>query len=374
VVVAVSTYRYLAADLASPGTPIAELPFGDVSWGRMLNGAGEFSAKVKLPMMATPEDNLLCGLYIEATDRATKCVYVIRDGVPLGCYIIWTQSYDAAIQTITVGGAEMFSYSRRRIVEDTSGDLNAPLVFTTARPIDIAVALLTKVNEIGLTFDIVGAGTGGTTIDKTYRGTDNRLLADEILELAALDDGGFDFRTDVRLTASGAIEPVWIARPFLGGTTEIVAKYETNVATLGLTRRGDLRANDAIVFGPTQAGDSSTRAYKRHSTGEWGPTMSVVEAHSNEAEPDAVLDTRAAGLLAAFKDHEVLDVTVAASSIDAQLGTFHPGDVMRLTIPQGIDPFFGDGLDTTRRLLRYQVDVPDEGGGAEAITLSLGDS
>ncbi len=368
-----TTYRYLAADLAYPATPIAELPLTDVTWGRMLNGAAEFSGKLKLPPPTSPDVKLLLTLWREATDRATKCIYVIRDGVPLGSYIIWTQNYSSDGQSISVAGAEPFSYARRRIVEAASGVLTMPLVYIDDRPVDIAVAIMTEVNGANLIYD-VGAGTGGTTVSKIYRGTDNRSLADEVLELAALEPGGFDFRTDVRLSPAGDIERVWIARQLLGGTTEIVAKYETNVASLGITRRGDLRANDAIVFGPTQAGDSSTRANKRHSSAEWAPTMSVVEAHSNEDEPGSVLDTRAAGLLAAHTNHELTEVSVVASAIDAQLGTFHPGDVMRLIVNPGADPFFHEGLDTSLRLLRYTVKVPDEGAGAEIITLTLGES
>jgi hypothetical protein len=368
-----STYRYLVADLAYPMTPIAELPLTGVSWGRMLNGAAEFSGKLKLPPPTSPDVKLLLTLWREATDRATKCVYVIRDGVPMGSYIIWTQGYSSADQSISVAGAEPFSYARRRIVEAASGVLTTPLVYTDDRPIDIAVAIMTEVNGANLAYD-VGAGTGGTVISKTYRGTDNRSLADEVIELAALEPGGFDFRTDVRLTSAGDIERVWIARPSLGGTTEIVAKYETNIASLGVTRRGDLRANDAIVFGPTQAGDASTRANKRHSSAEWAPTMTVVEVHTLEEEPASVLDTRAAGLLAAFKNHELLEVSVVASAIDAQLGTFHPGDIMRLVVPADADPFFHEGLDVSLRLLRYSVKVPDEGPGAETVTLTLGES
>jgi hypothetical protein len=369
----VSAYSYIAADLASPGTPIAELPLTGVSWGRMLNGAADFSGKLKLPPPTSPDVKLLLTLWREATDRATKCIYVVRDGVPLGCYIIWTQGYSSADQSISVKGAELFSYARRRPIEAASGDLTVPVEFTNKRPVDIATALFVAAGNIDITYDL-GGGTGGTTISKIYRGTDNRGLADEILELAAIDDGGFDFRTDVRLTSTGDFERVWIAREFLGGTTEIVAKYETNVATLGVTRRGDLRANDAIVLGPTKAGDSTTRETRRRSTTEWAPLMTVVEAHSNEDEPGSVLAERAAALLAASKDQELLEVSVVASAIDAQIGTFHPGDVMRLVVNPDADPFFHEGLDVSLRLLRYTVDVPDEGPGTEVVKLTLAES
>jgi hypothetical protein len=364
----IHAYRYMVHELAHPGMMIAELPLTDVTWGRMLNGAAEFSGKLKLPPPTTPETRLLLSTWRESTDRATNMIYVIRDGTPLGCYIIWDQSYSAADQTITVKGAEPFSYARRRIVEKTSGDLTTLLSFT-GRPVDIAVAILLEINEIGLVFD-TGAGTG-TAITKQYRGTDNRSVADEILELAALDDGGFDFRNDIRISSSDEPECVFMARENLGGTTEIVAKYETNVASLAVSRRGDLRANDAIVLGPTHAGDSSLRANKRRSTSDWGPTMTIVEAHSDKDEADSIMDNRAAALLAAFSNHELIEVSVAASSIDAQLGTYHPGDLMRLIVPADADPFFYEGIDETMRLLQFSVKVPDEGPGTEIVTLTL---
>jgi hypothetical protein len=361
-------YRYVSANLAYPAAAVAELPLTGVTWGRMLNGAGEFQGNLKLPPPTTVEARLLLTLWREATDRATKVIYVIRDDVPLGCYIIWTQSYSSADQTIALGGAELFSYFRRRVIEDTSGDLTVPLVFTDRRPADIAGALVAAVGGgIGLIPDVVAAGA---TLSKTYRGTDARVMAEELLELAALDDGGFDFRTDVRLTSAGTYERLWVARDFLGGTTEIVAKYETNVAKLSVDRRGDLRANDAVVLGPTGA-DGTIRANARRSTLDWGPVMSVVEAHSGEEEPAAVMERRAVTLLDATVHHELLQVSVVASSIDAQLGTFHPGDVMRLVANPGSDPFFADGLDTSVRLLGYTVTVPDTGAGAELVDLTF---
>jgi hypothetical protein len=365
-------YRYVAADLAAPGPTVADLPLSDVTWGRRLNGAGEFSASLKLPPPVDTATRLLIDLWKEATDRATKCVYVLRDGVPVGCYAIWSTKYTSSDQTIKVGGAELFSYARRRIIEPSSKTLTEPLIFTNARAIDIAVSLISEVNEIGLIFDV--AGSGGTVMSKTYLGADARVLADEIGELAALDPGGFDFRTDVRLNSSGDMERVWIAREFLGGTTEIVAKYGTNVGTLGVDRRGDLRANDALVMGPTKAGDSSQRLIERASTSEWFPTMSVVEAHSDDQETASIMAKRATGLLEGRRNQELLEIELVASEIDAQLGTFHPGDVMRLTVNRDADPFYHAGLDASLRLLGYSVKVPDTGGGAEIVTLTLDES
>lgn len=361
-------YQYVAADLAYPSTPIADLPLTGVTWGRMLNGAAEFSGKLKLPPPIDTDTELLLTLWREATDRATKCIYVIRDGTPLGAYVIWNRSYSSDDQTITIGGAELFSYWRRRIVEDASGILTTPLTFTAKRPIDIAAALLAAVNGANLVLDVTPGG--GPTIDKTYLGTDARVVADEVLDLAALDAGGFDFRTDIRLSPDGDYERIWIARDLLGGTPEVVAKYETNVANLAVVHRGDLRANDALVMGPTKAGDSTTRNTARRTTAEWAPTMLIVEPHT-EDEPIALLDERAIALLEARRNHQLFQVSIVASSVDAELGTFHPGDLMRLVVPPHADPFLHEGLDTSLRLLGYSVTVPDEGAGAETIELTL---
>jgi hypothetical protein len=42
-------YAYLAADLASGVLIPPELPLTNVTWERQLNGAGQFTAQLKLP-------------------------------------------------------------------------------------------------------------------------------------------------------------------------------------------------------------------------------------------------------------------------------------------------------------------------------------
>jgi hypothetical protein len=351
-------YRYLGAQLAAPGAVIAELPLTGVTLERRLNAAGEFGASLKLPAPVDPDNRALAALWKEATDRATTCVYVLRDGVPLGCWIVWRQNYNTEDQIISISGAELSSYARRRNIEAAS--ITAPVVYTSLPVMAIAQALMMGINDIGLTFDV---GTEATAIvSKSYLGTDDKKVGDAVLELANQIDG-FDYRIDVRL-GSGGFERVWTARAFLGGSTQLVAKYGANVASLKVDRRGDLRANDALALGQ---GDEVSRPFARASSGEWGPKMtSSISLGDEVAQPP--LSAQADALLGASLNHEIIEVEIYASNLDAEIGTFHPGDVARLIVPANKDPWFPDGLDTSVRTLGYRLTIPDT-GGVETITM-----
>lgn len=58
--------------------------------------------------------------------------------------------------------------------------------------------------------------------------------------------------------------------------------------------------------------------------------------------------------------------------IDAQLGTFAPGDVGVISVDAGVDPWWPDGLWDLRRVVAYRVEVPDN-GDAEIVTFTFDD-
>jgi hypothetical protein len=352
-------YRYLAVALKTPGDEIAELPLTDVNFERRLNAAGEFSATLKLPPPTTVEARARATLWKEATDRATTCIYVLRDNTPLGGWIVWTQGYDIDTQIITIGGAELSSYARRRIVEGAT--LSSAVIFTNVSAMAIAQQLMTMINDIALQFDVGSEATALVT--KTYLGTEDKRTADAVLELANQTDG-FDFRTDVRRDAAGNLVRIWMARAFLGGSTQIVAKYGTNISSLKVHRRGDLRVNDALALGQ---GEETARMFSRATSTQWGPKMTSSIALGDEVTQPP-LNAQAQALLSANLNHEVIEVDILASNLDAEIGSFHPGDVARLIVPPSKDPWFPNGLDTSVRTLGYRLTIPDT-GGVETITM-----
>ena len=101
-------YTYLAADLAT-GNVLAELPLSGVKFGRVLNDAGTFSGSLALgdPRVARLDP-------VRATEPARTSIFVARDGVLVGDFVIWTTSYDSESQTLQIAGADPLSYFDHR--------------------------------------------------------------------------------------------------------------------------------------------------------------------------------------------------------------------------------------------------------------------
>lgn len=106
------TYRYVVTDFLT-GAVLAEIPFLDVSYSRVLRRAGDFSGTVAF----IPETEHL-NLY-DNTMPGKTCLYVLRDDVCVWGGIIWSRSYDAKTKVLTVNGAEIISYLYHRYVWQT---------------------------------------------------------------------------------------------------------------------------------------------------------------------------------------------------------------------------------------------------------------
>jgi len=316
-------------------------------------------------------------LYKTATDRATTCVYVVRDGVPMGAYAIWEQDYSSVTQTITLGGAELTSYLRRRVVEDAA-DLDARVDYSGVAMYDAVADLVGRVNDIGLTLDYpVGEGaplpgptpqtsTSGATDGTGWKGTDAKWTGDAVQELANQEDG-FDYRVDL-VPVGGEFQRVLRIAPVLGGEVTAVAKFTANVPDLGVARRGDVRANDYLVVG---ASENDKRPSGRASSGAWTPPLQTVLQLNDETDQDR-LDAAAASGLNAVVQHEVIMFDVTATKVDTQLTALFPGDLVRIVVPADLDPWYPLGMTDTVRTLGYMVRVP-ETGGPENIHLLVDD-
>lgn len=368
-------YRYIAAQLGAPYAKIAELNLTGVEWQRLRNGAGAFRGAVKLPPPVSAEARVLCQLYRLATDAGTTCIYVIRDNTPVGAYGIWEQGYSSENQTISVSGAELPSYFRRRIVEDFSGDLDVRVSYEGVPMYDAVADMIGRVNDIGLALDVT---TGGPPLPVTipatndtaevagtgWRGTDAKVVGEAIDELAAMDDG-FDYRCDLRREA-GDYQRVFVLRPSLAEGTGTVAKYGSSLARFDVRRRGDVRTNDAIAIGGS---NGEKRPYGRVTESDWAPRLTTVTQQNDEADPDR-LDAAAQAAIDASRTGEVVTFEVIEDGVDAAIGAILPGDNARIVIPTHRDPWYCNGLDQTVPTLGFTVRVPDS-GGRETIGLQI---
>lgn len=369
-------YRYISTFLGTPFAKIAELHIHSVQWQRLRNGAGLFRGQVKLPPPTSPQARTLADLYRLATDRATTCIYVIRDGVPMAAYAVWGQDYSSEDQTISVSGAELPSYWSRRIIEANDGDLDTRVSYEGEPMYDAVVDMVSRVNDIGLSVD---ATTGGPALPVTvpatgddpevagtgWRGTDGKVVATAIDELANQDDG-FDYRCDLIRGAGGALLRRFVLRPTFGEQVTMTAKYGANTSRFNVRRRGDVRANDSIALGGSSG---AKRPYGRATAGAFTPPLTTVTQTNDEGDTDR-LDAFAQAALDAAQADEILEVELLVDGIDAQLGAFVPGDRCRFIVPAHRDPWFADGDDRVIATIGYTVTVPDT-GGRETIALQL---
>lgn len=320
----------------------------------------------------------LARLYKDATDRARTVIYVLRNNSPMGAYIVWDRTYDGDSQTYNIGGAELFSYFRRRLVEGNT--LVKPVVYSQVPTMEIAADLIGRTNDILMVLDYEGDTPAA---DKTWKGTDSKWTGDAVLELANQADG-FDFRTDLVLTDSGEFERRWVARPALGDVVGATAKWGATVPSMSVTQRGDIRSNEAVTLGSTVDEKIKMRPRGRYPTTvpnaghavedealEWLPRMQMV-GQLNDEENTVRLFSYAQSLWNATVNHEVLAITMAATDVDTELGVLSPGDLVRFVLPKNVDPHFVDGIDTLIRTIGFEVSVPDT-HGVEEITLLTDD-
>ncbi len=106
-------YRYVLTDLLTNAV-IGELPFSDVTYGRQLKTAGEFSGTVPvIPGKTNGYD-----LY-QTTLPGRTGLYVLRNNECVWGGIIWSRDYDLVTKSLTVYGQEFISYLHHRHVWKT---------------------------------------------------------------------------------------------------------------------------------------------------------------------------------------------------------------------------------------------------------------
>lgn len=159
-------YRYFTTDLLTNAV-LSEIPFRNVSWGRAVRRAGEFSGEI--PVIAETEH---LNLY-ESTMPGKTGLYVLRDGVCVWGGIIWSRDYDPKERTLQVSASEFVSYLYHRFVwktllENVIGTRVDPIQIgafsvtsgvatITTRPIDLGVGSIARAHGLSIGDQIIVA-------------------------------------------------------------------------------------------------------------------------------------------------------------------------------------------------------------------------
>jgi hypothetical protein len=105
-------YSYYVVDIVT-NTPLAQIPFEDVSYERSLKQAGQFTGKI-----TTTEQTQDLDLY-NSTMPGKTALYVMRNDVCVWGGIIWSRGYDMTGRSLTVSAGEFTSYFNRRHIWKT---------------------------------------------------------------------------------------------------------------------------------------------------------------------------------------------------------------------------------------------------------------
>lgn len=367
-------YTYLSSSLATGALVPPELPLTNVRWGRQLNGSGPLTARLRLPPPVNEDNRRLVEAYKDATDRLRRVIYVLRDGAPMGAWIIHERRYDMVTQSIEIRGLELGSYLDRRIF-GWAEPLHLRLrTFGPDVPIQVARDIVALVaSEVGFDLSAVDIPATGSTVTYEGRLADGKMLGRIIADLAAGEgDLGFDWRFD--LTGQGVtFQRRLVMAPTVGADVGLIAKLTTAPGT-GNVVAGEVledarRANYVASLGQ---GDGAARATGEALTNDWLPRVSTTITVGDETDP-AVLDARAAAHLRAIRDLSLPTISLRSDQVDAQLGTFAPGDSGLISIEANSDPWWPDGLWLRQRIIGFAVDVPDNDGGGETVTFQFDD-
>lgn len=108
----VADYRYFACDLVS-NQVLAEIPFFNVTYGRSIREAGQFTGDVPVS-----DDTFNLNLYSN-TIPGKVAIYVVRNNVCVWGGIIWSRDYDIKNKILSVSANEFTSYLYHRVAWKT---------------------------------------------------------------------------------------------------------------------------------------------------------------------------------------------------------------------------------------------------------------
>jgi len=363
-------YRVISTDLRT-GTRIAELPLNGLRYSSVLNGAGELSGTLPLPV----DDPDLAQIYNDAVDEVRRQIVVERNGTPVWCGIVWASPYDDETQTRDVRASETWSYYRKRTIATRR-------VYRSTDQLTIARQLVTDANgvtggDIGVT---VGTETSGVNRDFNAEVYERKNVAEEIERMSELTNG-FDFSIDPSWNSSGDLVKnlrFWYPRKGRNQskTGHVFEVGRNNLIGWDWPTDGTRYANRVIVTG---GGDGpSTRSSVRTNTdaliavasgGAGYPLVEEVISESQEVV-QANLNGLADNALNKFSNRVVVPKLVVRADVDPTFGSWVVGDAVRFRCQPGLSPRFPNGIDTNRRIVGFTVNVQDT--GSEEIDMMLG--
>ena len=416
-------FTYLLCDLRS-GAIKGELPFSGVTFGKTLNGIGQFQGTIDL---ADPQMQLVDPL--DLTTPASTALFVDYNGMIVWGGIVWprARNFQPQSRSMTVTASDMWSYFSQRVqatdysappysgitgpaapmpIWDASGtgalSVFDPLLMAWQLISDALTApfngnpsfaafgnILGGLGIAGNSFtnavSYLSSGSGtpaGDYVNATYPYASLQLISTIVQQLTQLGlTVGFDLGVDCAYSAGPLSVPVAtvnLSYPRRGRTfaqNNLVADLST-ARSYTFPEDGTQAANTVYEIGGQGAISVTENIYPIE---QGYPVLEVVKSRSNltSSQTLTLLGNIGLGDLALLSYPVVVPqfVTDLFGSAPA-LGSFIEGDDILVTIPatDGLgnvfDPGFNGGLYQEWRIAAWQATVKDEGDSTMTITLN----
>lgn len=369
-----ATYQYIARRFYD-NWRWASLPLDNVRYGFGLNEKlGQFSASLTFPTISagniSPQERdaqvELARLWKVATIPCDIVIDVIRDGTLMHQYEILDASYDEETRTVQMRGREAHGwYSDITVNHLDPGSKWS----TTAELLTAAQQLLEDHDQPGFTVTMPKGTSGGAAAYHFWLGSDFKPVAEALSDLAKV---GFDYALRCRqIPGTNDMERVielWAGKRGVDRTTSVKLSKGTGAGNL-VTFNVRLPGTKSRIIVASTAGPEGLRLMAARENASTYPHRVLVHQISDQVQQD-VLDKTAEGLALTYHDPMVISATAVADGTELVLGAFDTGDTLTLGIAPNHSPFFPEGLLMERRIVGFQVEVPDE-GDPEEITFEF---
>ena len=340
-------YRYLAADLRD-NTIREEIPFTDVSYSRVLNRPGAFSAS-----LPTRHAKALRG----TLDPGRTAIYIERDGVPRWGGILWTAR--AASGRVQFGGEGFWSYFRRRVIGATK-------TYTSTDQLAIARDLIDYAQGIfgGNLGVVVGSETSGVLRDRTYFDYELKNIGEAVEQLSEVING-FDFGIDISKSGESFVKTFRLDYPMRGRSTEFVFDLTRNIESVEWGIDATKQANKVWAIGAGEEDDQLQVSVTNTSLlGISDPLLEDVLTLKDVSVVDTLVGHAQAEIRQRLFPVESLPSLTIRSRVDVPVGAWIEGDEVTVIAQDGY-------LDVNGRFRIVSDDVKVSKTGSEDVSLTF---
>lgn len=358
-------YSYQFVDLMSENV-LAEIPLSNVRFSKLLNDSGVFSATLTI-------DEILRLKGIDVYDITTpvkRCLYILRDGVPMWGGLIWTRSYNSDSHNVQLAGADFWSYyDHRKILQLLPA---APVPFDAVAHLSSTSGLVDQ-NIIARSFIQVGdlhpggdiniqldSSLSGITRERVFEGYELAEIGDGMRKLANVIDGP-DMTFDVALDINGVTRRhLRLGDPQLGQQgSPHVWEFGGNIQSYTWPSDGSRMATRMFAVG--NGIEKGTPIAVAEETARYALGWPLLESEQGYSTVStfAVLQEHADSDQLASRAPVVLPALIVRGDLPPVLGTYAVGDDALVIIQ---DEFHPNGIETLMRIVQMEIAPGEEQG------------